>query len=122
MQQNSNLPHNVETTVKKTMNNIFGQLEKCIANLENDTGIIIPNVTLGEVCNNQDEQISSRITNGTVNRNEEYMVPTKLDSVETILVHYKSCANELEERNGDKWRKYLNQAERKRSTRIKRIV
>ena len=57
-----------------------------------------------------------------VSKNEQYRVQTVFDSVESIIEHWDNFLDDLDNKNSSKWRVHLSDAERKRFTRLKRII
>ena len=124
MEQNSTLSSTVGSAVKSTINSAFAKVGKCMTSLDEDTvGIIADNaIEASETANGNRLTVRDDRINTHVLEDEQYRVPTKFDSVEEILIHWESKVENLETRNGVKWRKHLSEAERKRFTRVKRIV
>ena len=124
MEQNSTLRSTVGSAVKSTIISAFSKVGKCMTSLDEDTAGFIADNAIEASDNANENRLTvrdDRIT-AQVLEDEQYRVPTKFDSVEKILLHWESKVGNLETRNGVKWRKHLSQAERKRFTRVKRIV
>ena len=124
MEQNCTLSSTVGSAVKSTINSAFAKVGKCMTSLDEDTGGFIADnaIEASDSANENSLTVRDDGITAHVLEDEQYMVPAKFDSVEEILIHWESKVENLETRNGIKWRKHLIQAERKRFTRVKRIV
>ena len=110
----------IEDTVMNSVNSVFGKLGRCMAGFD-DVEKSDEEYLQQEIQQTRNPPSPSPYTNVQTG-DVPYSVPSKFVSVVSILAHWDTDVEELERANSYKWRIHLTKGERKRFTRMKRVV
>ena len=124
LDNHDNLATNIESTIKHNLGKAISHIGKCM--VDYDPGSVAVNtgdeIQIEESTTQTVNHSSTEIVTDVIGIDTDYTVPKDFASVECMREHWDTKVDDHEKRNGSKWRKHLSTAERKRFTRLKRVV